>query len=211
MWRTQGECQAGPRIGPGVARRHWATVPGAVSLQRPCPSGKGSPSPLQQSDSRQQARPDWGRGTVGTRAAPAGGEGRLRPEESHRWPHTVGPDGHAGLERPFQQGLSSRDQGDSPFPSCSSETHLDTKLVSHSPAELEGFRGGEEWMSQARRWAAAVSRSRPPRSPTVTFTFRAAGQPSGGHWWGPGRGAARLPRGICVFPKLQCWAHPQRE
>ena len=49
------------------------SVPGAVSLQRPCPPGKGSPSPLQQSDSRLQARPGWGRGTVGTRAAPAGG------------------------------------------------------------------------------------------------------------------------------------------
>ena len=41
---------------------------------------------------------------------------------------------------------------------------------------------------------------RPPRSPTMTFTFRAAGQPGGGHWWGPGRGLAQLQqRNLCFL------------
>ena len=52
------------------------SVPGAVSLERPCPRRKGKPQ-LPSAVSH-CTRPGWGRGTVGTRTVPArggGGEG----------------------------------------------------------------------------------------------------------------------------------------
>ena len=72
------------------------------------------------------------------------------------------------------------------------------------PTARRGARvpGGEEWISEH----SAGAPSQPARcSPTVTFPFRAAGQLGGG----TGGGRPSCSEGICVFSKLQCWAHPR--
>ena len=57
---------------------------------------------------------------------------------SHR-----GPDGRAGLERSFQRGRPSREQGDSPFPSCGSETHPGHKACVPQPGGVRGSQEGK--------------------------------------------------------------------
>lgn len=55
----------------------------------------------------------------------------------------------------------------------------------------------------APTWPAPVGGNL-PRSPIVTFIFRAASQLMVGS-----RGSPKAGEGICVFSKPQCWAHPQ--
>lgn len=186
-----------------MARGPWATLSlGRCPCRGPAPQEREAPAP-------------FSRVTHGRRPGQAGdagpwepgrllpeGEGRLRPEESHRWPHTAAQ----WPRRPrkaLPTGLPSGQQGNSPLPSGSSETHPGHKACVPQPG---GVRGSQEGKSGYPEHGAGAP-SLPARSSTVTFPFRAAGQPGGG----TGRGRPSCSEGICVFSKLHCWAHPRGE
>jgi len=128
----------------GMARRPWATLSlGRCPCRGPAPQEREAPTP-------------FSRVTHGSRPGQAGdegpwepgrllleGEGRLRPEESHRlltpWARMAAQACKGPSNRVSPPGIRETPHS----PPAALRPTPDTKLVSHSPAELEDFGKGK--------------------------------------------------------------------